>query len=134
DRSGQGCHQTLHPGTQCGVRCRKAEPQKAFPPRSKGAAGGEPDVGGIDQALGAGLTIRLAFYLEKQIECALWPCQADTGQYRQTLIDEITSLPTLLYQAFEVRIAVGQGFEAAVLQELRDTRSTVLHQIFVNLP
>src|SRR5262249_50890757 len=109
------------------MRGRKAEPQKAFAARSKGAAGGEPDVGGIDQALGEGHTIRLAFNLEKQIERALWPCQADTGQYRQTFIDEITSLPTLLHQAFEVRIAVGQGFEAAVLEEFRDARRTVLH-------
>ena len=99
------------PGTQRGMRHSNAEPQKAFAAGSKGAAGGEPKVGGIDQALGEGHTILLAFHLGKQIESTLRRRQADMGPYRQPLVDEVTPLPTLLYQAFEVRIAIGQGFE-----------------------
>ena len=49
------------------MRGRKAEAQKAFSARTKGHAGGQPDIGDIDQTPGQDHTIRLSGDVEDYV-------------------------------------------------------------------
>ena len=98
------------------MRCRKAEPQETFAALPKGDTRSEPDIGLIDETLGQGHAIVLAFHLEKEIEGALRAYQVYLRKLCQTLAHDVPRLSASRHQVLQISISVAQGCQATVLQ------------------
>ena len=111
----------------------EAQPHEAFAVRPEGRARREADAGLVDQAVGERAAVGFALDRQVEIEGAVRPGEADVGQRRQRIADDVPARVAARDHLLKVRLAPFDGGDGAVLQEGRHAGRVVLDQVLEHL-